>query len=102
MGSQASEWATEPIAIIGLSCRLAGGASNPEKLWEMLAEGRSAWSEVPPDRWIAKGAYHPNPEKLATVSLIHLVQPSSSGADAVAGLDIRQRRPFPQRGRLPV
>ncbi|KAK4465132.1 hypothetical protein QBC42DRAFT_344189 [Cladorrhinum samala] len=66
MGSQASEWATEPIAIIGLSCRLAGGASNPEKLWEMLAEGRSAWSEVPPDRWIAKGAYHPNPEKLAT------------------------------------
>lgn len=28
-----------PIAIVGLSCRLPGGASNPDKLWDVLARG---------------------------------------------------------------
>ena len=60
---------TEPIAIIGLSCKLAGDATNPEKLWKMLAEGRSAWSEIPSTRFNLEGAFHPNPEKLSTVRL---------------------------------
>ena len=59
------EWATEPIAIIGLSCKLAGDASNAENLWTMLAEGRNAWSELPESRFNSKGAYHPNNEKLS-------------------------------------
>lgn len=28
-----------PIAIVGLSCRLPGGASNPDKLWDVLEGG---------------------------------------------------------------
>lgn len=40
-----------PIAIIGMGCRFPGGANSPEKLWEMLSEGRSGWSKVPADRW---------------------------------------------------
>ncbi|MDT5167660.1 MAG: phthiocerol/phenolphthiocerol synthesis type-I polyketide synthase, partial [Mycobacterium sp.] len=41
----------EPIAVIGLGCRFPGDIHGPEALWEFLAEGRSAVSKVPPDRW---------------------------------------------------
>jgi phthiocerol/phenolphthiocerol synthesis type-I polyketide synthase B len=41
----------EPIAVIGLGCRFAGGISGPEALWQFLSEGRSAVGEVPPERW---------------------------------------------------
>jgi phthiocerol/phenolphthiocerol synthesis type-I polyketide synthase B len=41
----------EPIAVIGLGCRFAGGISGPDALWEFLCEGRSAVGEVPEDRW---------------------------------------------------
>lgn len=47
---------------IGLSCRFPGGANNPEELWELLREGRSAWSDVPSDRWNWKSFYHPSHE----------------------------------------
>ncbi|KAL9616277.1 MAG: hypothetical protein Q9160_008839 [Pyrenula sp. 1 TL-2023] len=60
------EWTTEPIAIIGLSCKFAGDANNVESLWKMLAEGRNAWSEMPSSRFNPKGAYHPDSEKLST------------------------------------
>ncbi|GAB1214119.1 hypothetical protein ATERTT37_003279 [Aspergillus terreus] len=66
MGSTHNEWESEPIAIIGLSCKFAGDASNPEKLWDMLAEGRNAWSEVPSSRFNPKAVYHPDSEKLST------------------------------------
>lgn len=68
MGSVDKQPASEPIAIIGLSCKFAGDASTPEGLWRMLAEGRDAWSEIPSSRFNAKGAYHPDSEKLSTVS----------------------------------
>jgi acyl transferase domain-containing protein len=51
-----------PIAIIGMACRLPGDATNPNKLWEMLSEGRSGWSEVPPDRWNRDAFYNSDPE----------------------------------------
>ncbi|KAI1778855.1 polyketide synthase module [Hypoxylon cercidicola] len=56
----------EPIAIIGLSCKFAGDATNPAKLWTMLEEGRSAWSEIPESRFNPRGAFHPSREKLST------------------------------------
>jgi acyl transferase domain-containing protein len=79
MGSIDNEWATEPIAIIGLSCKFAGDASNAEGLWNMLAEGRNAWSEVPSSRFNPKGAYNPNSEKLSTVNYIPLLQSKVQG-----------------------
>ena len=53
---------SSPIAVIGMGCRLPGGASSPEKLWEMLVEGRSGWGEVPAERWNWKSFYHPHNE----------------------------------------
>ncbi|WP_189050745.1 type I polyketide synthase, partial [Micromonospora sonchi] len=40
----------EPIAVIGMSCRLPG-ADGPEAYWQLLRDGRDAVSEVPEDRW---------------------------------------------------
>lgn len=40
-----------PIAIVGVGGRFPGDAANPEKLWELLSQGRSALSEVPKDRF---------------------------------------------------
>jgi phthiocerol/phenolphthiocerol synthesis type-I polyketide synthase A len=44
-------WRNEPIAVIGLGCRLPGGIHGPDALWQFLCDGRSAVTEVPPDRW---------------------------------------------------
>ncbi|OBK32122.1 polyketide synthase [Mycobacterium sp. 1245111.1] len=41
----------EPIAVIGLGCRLPGGISGPDEYWQFLCEGRNAVTEVPPERW---------------------------------------------------
>jgi phthiocerol/phenolphthiocerol synthesis type-I polyketide synthase B len=41
----------EPIAVIGLGCRLPGAIAGPEALWQFLREARSAVEEVPSDRW---------------------------------------------------
>ena len=51
---------TEPIAIIGLGCRLPGDIHGPEELWEFLAAGRSAVSTVPDGRWDAFNDGSPN------------------------------------------
>ncbi|WP_069811170.1 type I polyketide synthase [Streptomyces sp. TP-A0874] len=41
----------EPIAVIGVGCRLPGGAEGPDGYWRLLAEGRDAVVDVPPGRW---------------------------------------------------
>lgn len=46
----------EPIAIIGRSCRLPGGANSPSKLWQLLANPRDCLRKI--DRFNADGYYH--------------------------------------------
>ncbi|MGW4690240.1 SDR family NAD(P)-dependent oxidoreductase, partial [Streptomyces sp. NPDC004244] len=53
--------ADEPIAIVGLGCRLPGGIETPEALWESLCEGLDAVREVPSDRWNAQEWLDPDP-----------------------------------------
>ncbi|KAL1841095.1 hypothetical protein VTJ49DRAFT_7426 [Mycothermus thermophilus] len=62
--------APTPIAVIGMSCRFAGDVDSPSKLWDLLAEGRSAWSEIPKDRFNIDGFHHPNHEKLNGTNVI--------------------------------
>lgn len=59
-----------PIAIVGMACRLSGGVSTPDDLYQMCAQGRSGWSTIPTDRFNAAGFYHPNPEKAGCVRVI--------------------------------
>ncbi|KAL7894249.1 polyketide synthase [Trichoderma sp. SZMC 28014] len=57
-----------PVAIIGMGCRYPGGANSPEKLWNVVSEGRSGWSEVPLDRFNHQAFYHPDPEIPGTIN----------------------------------
>ncbi|MGC4807684.1 SDR family NAD(P)-dependent oxidoreductase [Micromonospora sp. DT233] len=40
----------EPIAIVGMGCRLPGGVHSPEQLWDLLSAGTDAVSPFPTDR----------------------------------------------------
>lgn len=41
----------EDVAVVGLSCRTAGGNDTPKKLWEYLLQKGNASGEVPAHRW---------------------------------------------------
>lgn len=49
----------EPIAIVGMGCRLPG-AKNLAAFWQLLCEGRDAIREVPPERWDINAYYDPD------------------------------------------
>ncbi|KAG5796065.1 hypothetical protein H9Q69_004899 [Fusarium xylarioides] len=53
---------TAPIAIIGVGCRLPGGANNLDKLWELLSESCNGQTEIPKDRWNADSWYDAYPD----------------------------------------
>ncbi|PTL78227.1 type I polyketide synthase [Vitiosangium sp. GDMCC 1.1324] len=58
---QAEAARREPIAIVGMACRLPGGVESPEDFWDLQVKGVDATSEVPPDRWDAESLYDPDP-----------------------------------------
>ncbi len=41
----------EPVAIVGMGCRLPGDVNSPEAFWNSLVAGFDAIGEVPPERW---------------------------------------------------
>ncbi len=47
----------DPIAIIGLACRLPG-AGSPEAFWSLLRDGTDSIREVPAERWDLREFYH--------------------------------------------
>ena len=51
----------EPIALIGVGCKLPGNITTKEELLIALREGRDLISEVPPDRWNVDAFYDPDP-----------------------------------------
>jgi len=51
----------EPIAVIGVSCRMPGGANDPEAFWELLRSGKDPMVRVPPERWDLSAFYDPTP-----------------------------------------
>ena len=53
----------EPIAIVGIGCRLPGGGNDPDSFWRLLRDGVDAISEIPADRWDPAVFYDREPGK---------------------------------------
>ena len=54
---------SEPIAIVGIGCRLPGGANDPESFWDLLRNGVDAIREIPADRWRLEEHFDPDPSQ---------------------------------------
>ncbi|MDT5115623.1 MAG: phthiocerol/phenolphthiocerol synthesis type-I polyketide synthase, partial [Mycobacterium sp.] len=52
----------EPVAVVGIGCRLPGSVTGPDSFWQLLMDGRDAVDEVPADRWDADAFYDPDPQ----------------------------------------
>ena len=71
----------QPIAIVGMACRLPG-AANVDEYWRLIIERGQAFQEIPADRWDVDEYYDPDPETAGKMS-------TRSGAfvDGVAEFD---------------
>ncbi|MGO9505790.1 MAG: type I polyketide synthase [Mycobacterium sp.] len=57
----------EPLAIVGIGCRLPGGGDSPESLWSLLCSETDATCVVPETRWNAARYHDPNPSKVGKI-----------------------------------
>ncbi|MDA2893504.1 type I polyketide synthase [Mycolicibacterium sp. BiH015] len=51
---------TEPIAVVGIGCRLPGGVDDADRFWKFLSDGENGVIRVPADRWDADQFYSPD------------------------------------------
>ncbi|THC91935.1 hypothetical protein EYZ11_008590 [Aspergillus tanneri] len=54
---ESNRFIQEPIAVVGMACRLPGHSDSPHKLWEFLMRNGVARTEVPESRFNLKGFY---------------------------------------------
>ena len=56
----------EPIAIVGLGCRLPGGVNDEASLWRVLRDGVDTIEKVPADRWNCHAHHDSDPDHPGT------------------------------------
>jgi acyl transferase domain-containing protein len=59
---------TTPIAIIGMNMKFPGDAVSAQAFWELLMSARNVSKEIPSDRFNIDAFYHPDPNRLDSVS----------------------------------
>lgn len=47
------------LAVVGMACRMPGGANDTELFWQLIEEGRDVHTRVPPDRFDLETHYDP-------------------------------------------
>ncbi|MEW9534765.1 type I polyketide synthase, partial [Microbispora sp. NPDC049125] len=58
---------TEPIAIVGMSCRYPGGVRTPDELWQLVALGGDGVSRFPMERgWDVEALFDADPDQSGT------------------------------------
>lgn len=56
------------IAIVGMSCRMPGGATDTEKFWELLKGGMDVHRKIPADRFDVESHHDPTGKRMNTSS----------------------------------
>ncbi|QSZ29342.1 hypothetical protein DSL72_003856 [Monilinia vaccinii-corymbosi] len=56
--------AQSKIAIVGMSCRMPGGATDTEKFWEILEKGLDVHRKIPADRFDVDTHFDPSGKRL--------------------------------------
>ena len=60
-GTKVPSSGAEPIAVVGIGCRLPGGVDGPDRYWKFLQDAGDAITVVPGDRWDADAFYDADP-----------------------------------------
>jgi len=63
MSEFSSSASKEPLAVVGIGCRLPGDVLSPNDLWKMLLNKTDCIVDVPKDRWDVNVFYDPDPTK---------------------------------------
>ncbi|WP_165956513.1 type I polyketide synthase [Kribbella antibiotica] len=89
---------TEPIALIGIGCRMPGGVTGPSSLWNLLVKGVDAICPVPADRWDNERYYSPDWRKPGRINtrhggFLHEVDGFDAGFFGVSGRVANQMDP---------
>ena len=48
----------DKVAIVGIGCRLPGGANSPQEFWNILSQAKNVVSDIPPERWQVERFYN--------------------------------------------
>ena len=62
-----SSVSSPPIAIVGMSCKFGGDATNAAKFWDLCVAGKDSWTPTPSERFNAEALYHPDGQKTGRV-----------------------------------
>jgi hypothetical protein len=59
LGHSPSSTSNSKLAVVGISCRLPGSASDTELFWQLMVEGRDVHTTIPADRFDVNTHYDP-------------------------------------------
>ncbi|KAH7256097.1 hypothetical protein BKA59DRAFT_389484 [Fusarium tricinctum] len=57
----------EPVSIVGMGCRWAGGVRDPPGLWQLLRNNQDGWREFQEPHFSTRGFHHDNPNRLGSM-----------------------------------